>query len=118
MRRHRHYAARGVCPDVAMILAARREGTSMAAIAETHGVHRRTVYVAVDRAADEGRLSPDDSLIVYGDQVATRRLARRVVAAYRAGLPVTGWTPSHDADLATADAAREARRQARDALVR
>ncbi|SUE63189.1 helix-turn-helix domain-containing protein [Roseomonas gilardii] len=78
-------------PTLPEILAARRAGHSIQAIAAARGCHRRTVYLALDRAAAAGQLAVPDVLLVVEKPWARRRLLGLMRSAVARGVAVAGW---------------------------
>lgn len=79
-------------PELRDILSQRAAGYGFAQIAEAFGVHRRTVYLAIDRAADRGELPPVLLFVLYpDDEDARRRLFARIRSARARGVEVVGW---------------------------
>ena len=69
-------------PSLWDIVRLRSLGESLAAIAETYGCHRQTIWAALNRAADRGQLPPVLVAVLYpDDQEAASRLLLRIEAA-------------------------------------
>ncbi|MCO6416064.1 hypothetical protein JYK14_07755 [Siccirubricoccus sp. KC 17139] len=79
-------------PELRDILSQRAAGYGFAQIADAFGVHRRTVYLAIDRAADRGELPPALLWVLFPeDEDARRRLFSRIRSARARGVEVAGW---------------------------
>ncbi len=68
-------------PSLWDIIRLRAFGESLAAIADTYGCHRQTIWGALNRAADNGELPPSLVSVLYpDDHQAAARLLQRIEA--------------------------------------
>ncbi len=85
MKKRTYCPTRGKAPAIGEILALREARFPFSAIAERYGVHRRTIYLALDRAADHCELAPADASRLHPDDPDCRsRLRIRIYAALEA----------------------------------